>query len=409
VTRDTAASAIGALVFSLALAIASVALPLLALDAGYSHPEIGLLTAASAVAQMSVRTVLGAVMRRLPDWTLITAAGLLLAASSGLVAASAAVVPFVAAQLMQGVARACFWTGSQTHVVRGPGRAVGALATVNFVASVGLLAGPVAAGVLTERSPRLALAAAAGVALAGVDPTLLLDGLPPFSPPPDRPPGRIWRRPGVDAGCWAGITAGAWRGLLGSYIPVALDAARQSPTMIGVLVSTANGASLVGSGAVARVRTEAAARVLALGTLAASLGTAASGLAASQATLAGTALALSGLGAGALQTLGPAVASEAVHPEERGEAIAAAGAFRAAALFAAPLAVAAALSVLTLASAMAAVGLVIAVPAATARRIGQGGRATQPAVGGRSRPGGPERRDAPVAAPAWRQENMTNH
>jgi MFS family permease len=380
VTRDTAASAAGALVFSLALAVASVALPLLALDAGYSNPEIGLLTAASAISQMAVRAVLGATMRRLPDWTLITAAALLLAASSGLVAVSAAVVPFVAAELLQGTARACFWTGSQTHVVRGPGRAVGALATVNFVASVGLLAGPVAAGVLTERSPRLALAAATGVALVGVVPTLLLDRLPPFNPPRDRPPGRIWRRSGVDAGCWAGITTGAWRGLLSSYIPVALDAAGQSPSMIGALVSTANGASVVGSGAVARVRSGRVAWLLALGALATGLGTAATGLAAGHSALAGTALALSGLGAGALQTLGPAVATEAVHPEERGEAIAAAGAFRAAALFAAPLGMAAALGVLTLAPAMVATGLLISLTAVTARRVGQGQRARQPAA-----------------------------
>src|SRR5438128_2472264 len=54
----------------MALGMASVALPLLALHAGYSKSSVGLLTAASAVSQMGVRMVLGLVMRRYPDWVL---------------------------------------------------------------------------------------------------------------------------------------------------------------------------------------------------------------------------------------------------------------------------------------------------------------------------------------------------
>ncbi len=252
-SRDVAASAAGAVVYSLALAVASVALPLLALRAGWSAFGVGALTAVSAVSQMATRMVLGAVMRRYADWTLVAASGVLLAASCGLAALSAAAVPFVLAQLVQGVSRACFWTGTQTHVVRGEGTSASALATVNLMASVGLLAGPALAGLLSERTPVLALAVGAVIALAAVVPTLLLDRLPPFVQPDDRPPGRLWRRPGVDIGCWGGVTAGAWRGLLGSYVPVALDAARQSPSTIGVLVSVANGAALVGSAAAGRV------------------------------------------------------------------------------------------------------------------------------------------------------------
>jgi MFS family permease len=88
-------------------------------------------------------------------------------------------------------------------------------------------------------------------------------------------------------------------------------------------------------------------------------------------------LALSGLGAGALQTVGPAVATDAVHPEERGEAIAAAGTFRAAALFAAPLAIAGAITVVPLAAAMAVVGVAIAAPALRATRRAPAARAAQ--------------------------------
>jgi predicted MFS family arabinose efflux permease len=367
-SRDVVASASGAAIYSFALAVASVALPLLALRAGYSAAGIGALTAVSAIAQMATRMVLGAVMRRWPDWTLVAAAGLLLAVSNLAVVLSAALVPFVLAQLLQGVSRACFWTGTQTHVVRGPGRAAGTLATVNLVSSIGLLTGPAVAGLLSERTPVLALAVAAGVALVGMAPTFLLDRLPPFVPPEDRPPGRLWRRPGVDVGCWAGVSAGAWRGLLGSYVPVALDAARQSATTIGALISVANAAALVGAVIAARVRQSWTARVVLWGIVVTGVTTGLTAAIAGSLLLSAAVLATSGVSAGVLQVLGLAVASDAVHPEERGEAIAVSGTFRAGALFAAPLAVAGLVVVLPLAPAVAVVGAVMTVPAVALRR-----------------------------------------
>lgn len=366
-SRDVASTAAASAVYALSLGIASVALPLLALRAGYSAAEVGALTAVSAIAQMVTRLFLGVAMRRWPDWTLVAAAALLLGVSNAVVVVSTALVPFVLAELLQGISRACFWTGSQTHVVRGPGPAASRLATVNLVSSVGLLAGPVVAGLLSERSPVLALAVAAGVAVAGVAPTLLLDRLPPFVPPDDRPPGRLWRRPGVDVGCWAGVTAGAWRGLLSSYVPVALDAARQSASTIGALVSVANAASLVGAAAAGRVRRRPAAVVLG-GIVVTGLATAATAALAGSVALSALVLAVSGLAAGALQVLGPAIASDAVHPEERGDAIAVTGTFRAAALFAAPLAVAGLVVVAPLAPAVALVGVVMTAPAVVLRR-----------------------------------------
>lgn len=353
--------------FSCALGIASVALPLLALRAGYSPAQVGVFTALSAIAQVATRLVLGAAMRLVGDWVLVVGAGFCLGVSNGLVAISAAIVPFVAGELLQGVARACFWTGSQTHVVRGRGRSIGALATINFVAGIGLLVGPVVAGVIIDSSVRTALVIGAAVAGAAMVPALMLDRLPAFSPPPERPLGRIWRRAGVDVGCWAGVNAGAWRGLLSSFVPVALDAARHSASTIGTLVSVANGASLLGSVLVARVRGPWIRRSYVLGMLGAGGATGLVVLAAGSWWLAAVLLAISGLGAGALQTVGPAIATDAVHPQERGEAIAAAGAFRAAALFGAPLAVAGAVAVLPLAIAMGAAGALIAASAAIVR------------------------------------------
>jgi hypothetical protein len=227
----------------------------------------------------------------------------------------------------------------------------------------------VLAGLLAETSAPFALAVGSGIAAAAMLPTFLLTRLPPFTPPEDRRPGRIWRRPGVDAGCWAGVTAGAWRGLLSSYVPVVLEAARQSSSTIGVLVSTANGASIAGVALVSRVRDRWLVRSFPLGVLAAAVGTAAVAPLASLAWVAGAALVVSGLGAGTLQTVGPAVATDAVHPEERGDAIAAAGTFRAAALFLAPLGVAGLVSVLPLTAAMVTTGAMIAVPVVYTRRL----------------------------------------
>ena len=369
-SRDIVASAAGGAIYALALGIASVALPLLALRAGYSAAGVGALTAASAISQLATRLILGAAMRRWPDWTLIAGATLLLAISNGVVALSAAVVPFVVAQLLQGVSRACFWTGSQTHVVRGPGRAASALATVNLVSSVGLLAGPVVAGVLSERDPVLALVAAAGIALIGMVPTFVLDRLPPFVPLTDPPPGRLWRRPGVNIGCWAGVTAGGWRGLLTSYVPVALDGARQPASTIGALVAIANGAALVGAAVAGRVPRRRSRPVLLGGIVATGVATALTAALASHVVLSAAVLVISGVAAGTLQVLGPALAAETVHPEERGDAIAASGTFRAAALFAAPLAVAGLVVVLPLAPAVALVGAAMTVPAVALRRRG---------------------------------------
>jgi MFS family permease len=365
---DAPAVAAGAVAFSFALGVATVAFPLIALDAGYSGVEVGVLTACSAITQMATRTVLGRVMRHVSDRSLVTMAACLVALSTGVLTLSAAVAPFVLAQLLQGAARACFWTGSQTHVVRGSGSSVSALAMVNFVSSFGLLAGPVVAGLLLERSATLTLLVATGAATVAVPITRLLDRLPPFVMPVDRPPGRIWRRPGVDAGCWAGVSAGAWRGLVSSYVPVALQQAGQSSSSIGALVSTANAASVVGAGMVGRVSRAGAWKALAAGTLATGIGTAVVAAVAGSAPLAALALAVSGLGAGALQTVGPAVATEAVHPQERGEAIAVTGTFRAGALFAAPLGVAALILAMPLTVAMGLAGALITLPVLAVRR-----------------------------------------
>jgi MFS family permease len=368
--RDLTAAATTAGIIGLALGVAGVALPLRALRAGYSASEIGALTAVSAVAQLVSRMSLGALMRRVPEWTLISSAGAFLALSCGLVALSASVVAFVVAQLLQGVARAFHWTCTTAHLVRGPGPAAPKLAVVNFTAAIGSLAGPVIAGLLSERTPVLALTVAAAVGLAAVGPTFLLDRHPPFAPPPrsERPRGRMWRRPGVDVGCAAAAAAGGWQAVLTSYVPVALVAAGQSAVTIGALVAGANGAMLVAAGMAGRVRGRWQFPAVIAGVLAGGVAVALTALSADVVPLAAVVVAAGGDAAGTLQVLGSAVVAESVHPEERGDAIAASGTFRALSMFGTPLAIAGLITVVPLAPAVAAVGIALGVPGVVLRR-----------------------------------------
>lgn len=366
-TRDIRAATAGAVVFGVAHGAVGVAVPLFALRAGYSAAEIGVLTATAAVAQVTVRLGLGWILRRWPDWLLVAGAGVMLAAGCLVLTLSAALVPFVLAQLLLGASRACFFTGSQTHVVHGTGPTARALARINLAASGGMLVGPLLAGALSEVTPVLALAVAAAIGAAVVVPASLLDRLPPFSPPAERPPGRLWRRPGVSAACWASAAGGAWYAVLTSYLLVALEQAGQSATAIGALVTVAGGATLLGTAAAGRTSARWSLPVLAAGVALAGVGVGSLALVAWSAPLSAVILGVGGLAVGAVQVLTPSLAAESVHPGERGDAIAVTGTFRSAAQFAAPLAVAGMVLVVPLTPALAVVGAMMALPALTTR------------------------------------------
>jgi MFS family permease len=254
--------------------------------------------------------------------------------------------------------------------VRTSDSAVGAIAKVNLASGVGLVTGPFAAGpIVAHWSATTALAVAAVTGLAVVVPAALMRRLPPMRPKRrDGETVAVWRRPGVGLASWGGASAGAWRSLMNSYVPIVLDQARQSSSVIGSVVALANAASIA-SGAMAGWIREARLRSwLVGGVLVTGVGLALFGLLASHAVAGGVALAVSGLGAGLLQTVGPALATEAVEEDERGEAIASAGTFRAAALFAAPLSVAALVAVMTVPAAIAVAGVALALPPLLTRR-----------------------------------------
>ena len=379
-SRDTTALSMAALLFSCGLGLASVTLPLLALERGRSASEIGLLVAMSAVVQIVARLRLGLLMRRVSDRHVSAFGALALGGSFGVALTGSSLPVLVLAWLVLGLGRACFWTAGQTHAVRGTGSPVPRLASMNLFASTGALIGPVLAGVLAETDLRLALVAGAVVGMAAVVPAFLLDGFPAFAR--DRPSQRaraLWRRPGVDAACWSGVTAGAWRGLMDSFVPVALNAARHSSSTIGAVVSLGNAAAVAGAVVISRLPVAATRRPYALAMAAAAAGLAVFGFAATSVLTACAALALSGLGAGVLQTLGPAMAADAVPADDKGDVMSTYGALRNTAMFVTPLAASAALVVAPLSASLLVVGSLLLVPVLAARRLTPDGR-------GRDRP-----------------------
>jgi len=345
-----------------------VAFPLLAAEAGYRPAEIGALVAVSALAQIAMRWLLADVMRRVSNTTVVTAAALSLGVSNALLAASAALVPMLIASLVQGTARACFWTGSQTHIVRRGGRPAPGIARLNLVASVGMMAGPLTGGVLADESVHMALGVAAVIGFAGCILTFLMVRLPPFAAGQTMNRRGFMRRRGVAMGVSANAIAGAWRGIVGSYVPVALEAAGRSGATIGAVVAAANTASVAGSFVSARVsgpHTRAA--LLWCGALTAAT-TGVVGYGWLPVLVTAASLSVGGLASGVLQVLGIAAAAQGVADDERGDAVAVTGTLRAVALFASPMGAAALLPVIGMGSAVLVMSLLMFVPVALIRR-----------------------------------------
>ena len=160
------------------------------------------------------------------------------------------------------------------------------------------------------------------------------------------------RQPGVAMGVSANAVAGAWRGVLGSYVPVAMEQARKSSVTIGAVITVANAASIVGSFIAPRVPEARVRSALVIGSLLAGLTTTVCGFGELPAIVFAIALAIGGLGVGVIQVLGVTVASSGVRPELRGDAVAVTGSLRALALFVSPIGIAALLPVLGLGAAV---------------------------------------------------------
>ncbi|NNN19278.1 MAG: MFS transporter [Acidimicrobiaceae bacterium] len=376
VLRDNNVLSFTALVYSLSLGVQAVLLPLLALAAGYSKPDIGILTALSAVTQLVARMLSAAAMRHVSDKLLVAGACLAMAVSGFLVAWSAFVVVFVLAELIQGLARGVFWTAATTHVVRQTGPSVGRMAAVNFMSSCGLLAGPLLAGYIARFSLSTAFLIAGIIAILSAIPATTLVKELPFVKQGNRVRREIWNQREVRIGSWAGLTAGSWRGILNSYTPVVLKSVGESYFMVGLLVAIANAASIAGAGVMGLLNKRSPERVFAIGVLGAACGTALVGITARSVVLTVVLLAVGGVGAGLLQTLGPVLAANGVSLHQKGDAIAIAGSFRAGALLVAPFFTAMLLGTLGMSEALFLVGGVLGLPILAARGVFQRSSAT---------------------------------
>lgn len=368
-TRERAGTVGAVACFSLALSVSSVAVPILIVRAGYATAAVGFFVALSAIAQICVRFRIGTMMRLVADRHLVGAAAVLMASGSALLTLSVSMWVIVASQILQGAARGLFWTGIQTHAVRTSNAAARGLASVNLASGAGLIVGPGGAGLLLESSARLAMGAAMTGAALGLLPVLFMARLPVF-PPTDERSGRarVSRRTAVRVGSWATASAGAWRGLMGAYVPVVLNQAAQSSTVIGVVVGVGNTATILAGWVSRWVHCERLSSWLPASIAVTGLGLAAFGVTADMVVLAAGALVVSGLGMGMLQTLGPASAAEAVDEHERGDAMATVGLYRAGATFVAPFGVAVLVLAMPVGWALAAAGVVLALPAGYAMR-----------------------------------------
>src|SRR4051812_43745671 len=105
VRRDRPVSLVVAFGFALSLGIAAVAIPLLALGAGYDAAAIGFLAAMAAGSQLAGRFTLPWLLGRFADQSLIALAAALMLGGFVLLMFSTALPAFVAAQLTQGAAR----------------------------------------------------------------------------------------------------------------------------------------------------------------------------------------------------------------------------------------------------------------------------------------------------------------
>lgn len=364
--------------FSVALGMATVVVPLVATAAGYQLGTVGLLVGVSAITQIIARAGMGALMDRFSTRFFILAALILLAASCVILGVTDELWAFVVSQLLQGAARAYFFTGMQTHVVRATRPAVSALAIMNVTNGVGLLVGPLLAGFIGDSSLTLVLFIAASIAGPALLSCSFLIRYEPFAKPCTEPGKRtvpMWRREGVMAAGWMGATAGAWRGILNSYLPVLLVEAGHSVPVAGTMVTLANLAALAGSAVATSIGRAGVRRSAALGTSLAVGGIASMVFLTPHLVAAGAFLFISGVGAGILQTLSPAFAAEAVGSEERGRAIASIGTFRAISLLVTPMGIGALIFVLPSAAvATAIVAVAVGIPAMALRGATPGNR-----------------------------------
>lgn len=380
--RVTALLVVG--LFSHGMGAGTVAVPLIALAAGYEPSSVGFLVAVAAASQLAVRLGTPWLLGRFTDRILSAVSAACLAAAFTALALSTALPVFVVAQVLQGLGRGVFWTSSQTHAVRDSGRPVQRLVDLNLAGNTGTLSGPLVAGALGVIDLRLALVWAAGSAVGATVVSLALNRLPPFDRRRSSGTLGLLRRPGIAASSWGSVVGGGWWSMLGSFVPVLLTGAGVGTLGVGGLITASEAAGLVALVLLRRVPSDRVSVAVAVGGFAAC--GALIGLAVAPAVLPiyVALLVIGGAASGTVTTLAPALAAAEAGPEEQGDALALSGTFRAGALLGAPAAVGAVVAVAPLAIGLFALGSGLAVVGAVVERgraVSAGRPPARPGVG----------------------------
>lgn len=366
--------------FAGAMGVFGVIFPLHAMQSGMSHEVVGLLVAVGAGLQFASRFVVAVMVRRLGAPAVLVAASLMMALScAGLLQSS--VAGLLGGQVLQGVARAFFWTGSQvlaTHLNAVP---VSAMRTVNLASGLGGLVGPIVAGLLWAWDwTAAAIFGAASALIAFLLATVLMrlgrGGLDRVdSSVESMRMYEVWGSRAVRQSCYLNGAAGAWRSLMDSYVPVLLASWGLPGGLIGAVVGVGNGAVLMGGAISVRIARRGLPAASSFGLGAAAFGLAAVGVWGQHPWVAAVCLGLSGLGVGVLQTVGPAMAVEAVPEVGRVNALTLAGISRAAALMAVPLGMSGLVTVLSVPLGVSLAGGLLGVAPLRSLVIGVGRRA----------------------------------
>lgn len=357
-----------AFAFALSLGIAIVAIPLVALDAGYEPATIGFLVAVSAGSQLVAEFALPWLLGRFADRLLIALAGACMLAGLGILLVTTELPGFLVAQAVLGASRALFWTASQTHALRSGGEPVKRLVDLNLAGNAGTLTGPVLAGVLATIGLPVALAGAVlavSITLVGAP---FMRAFPPYDRRQSGGALRLLRRPGVDMACWANVVGGVWWSMIGSYVPVILVGAGLVPSVIGLLVTLSEGAGAAMLVVLRRTPVGRVPRIVRAGAFIEMVALVGIALAPHTAVAYAGFLILGGGAAGCVTGLAPALVALAAGEQEHGDALALSGTFRSLALLGAPAIVGLSLALVALPLAVIAVAAAAGLPGLLFRR-----------------------------------------
>ena len=350
-------------VYATALTTATITLTFLALEEGLELGPVALLTALSALTQVLVRLPLGLVLSRIPDRTLVISAVATLALSLGAALALPGVGGLALAQVLLGASRAVFWTAGQTQVIRLSPNAARGMSHNMLITGLGNAIGPVLAGSAAHTAAEAGAWVALGLSGACIALSFTLTRLPVFNPPERPDAGRVGFRFGVLMASSGSFASGIWHVSMTALAPAILADARWTELAIGAVLGLTNAVFLVGVLLSGRASARAFALVVVVGSALVAIGVGCLALAGAVPAVAVAALLASGAGAGALMTLAPALASDAVHPEERGQAVVVTGTYRAGALLGGPLLVWGAGLALPFGPVMLALGALAGLPA----------------------------------------------